>query len=900
VNAVVIRLVTLVVLATICQGSLAAEEESSKIDEIVVTGSHIPNAELQGPVVILDRETLDRSGASTLAEALQQLTIINLGTVSGRDPTSDALGGAGLSIHGLGVNTTLVLVNGRRVPYYGFTNFGRTFEQFADINSIPLGAISRVEVLKDGASAIYGSDAIAGVVNIVLRDRFEGLEIGGFVGQAGENGAEEHGTNVIWGMSNEQTNITLMGNYSKREPLLWRDREISKTANHTAHGGRDRRSITGVRFWPSDPFDFGAARGGGEPLGAECDGRSVPGKHDFETALRSGRLMCLYDFNLQIADISDERLGATTVVTHQTSNNRLWRIEANISSANGTAQQAPIPFNQLSPESMVDPEKVYVAFPATNPWNPFGEDVRWSYRMVEAGPRINEVKTDSQRFLTTLTGEFRELDWEVGALYAHAATSNTGKGRLGAAELRSAMNGIDFNGDGLLQPDEYWNPYSPVSNPNSEELAKAAGATTRRDATTVLYSVDGHLSGRVADLAAGEMNFAAGFEHRYESLHDRNKPILTTTSLPFQTVVNADRRVNALFAELRIPLLAQLELQPAARYEDFSDFGSKLSPRVALRWQPWSWLIFRGSWGEHFRAPTLIDLYMEPTFEHMALGQTDPIRCPVTGDDYDCAWDVRKLEAEKGDTDTKPETAETVSAGFTFGPIGGFRIAADYWQVDNKNKVGRYGFFLEDRLALGLSTDSFVRDDPTPEDIALGIPGRINQAFRQPANIEQQRAEGYDIELDYVWESGRAGTFDVRGMWSHLISLQRINIVGWPDPSPGDSQTTWQEYAGRYGSPQDRANLNIFWQRENWGVLIGGRWISDYEDTVEDVVVPAHLEIDLQLIFNATRNLRFVLGIENLRDESPPFAHGAGNRGYSPALYDMRGRYAYARATYFN
>jgi iron complex outermembrane receptor protein len=880
----------------------AAEEQEEKptgIPEVIVIGSRIPQSEFQGPVITLDRETLDRSGAATLGEAMRHLTILNVGTLTGRDPNSDALGGTGLSIRGLGVNTTLILVNGRRIPYYGYTHLGEdTFEQFFDINSIPLGAIERVEVLKDGASAIYGSDAIAGVINIVLRDNFDGLEITGYMGAANRDGAEEHGVNGIWGTEFETSNLTFMASYSNREPLPWRDREISRSADHRAQGGEDLRSTVGVRFFPEDPSAWGSVTGSGEALGAECEERSVPGKHEFEMDLWFEFLpTCMYDLNLQRADLGEERIGVSAVYSADLDQQLLWRIEANVSSSQAIGQTAPSRFTMRERDipSMPNPEDAFY-YPAASPWNPFGEDVTFYYRFDKAGPNIDEIETDSQRLLTTLEGKFRKWNWEVGALYSRANTAIRGKNYVEWNSLSRAIQGIDLSGDGVLQDSEYLNLYTPASAPNSPELIESLVEPQYRAATTEMRLIDAQISGELSKFGPNVIMFALGLEHRYEAQDNRGDMHNPLSRLPWALNTNSSRSVNSIFAELRIPFFDFLELQPAVRYEQYDDFGSQLSPRIALRWRPWSWLLFRGAWGESFKAPTLFDLNLKETFVHNALGQTDWVRCPVTGDEYDCSWLARKHESVVGTPDAQAETAETMSIGVTLQPVDGLRFEADYWRVYNDNKARYANFDAEDRADYGHEEWGIVREDPTPEDIALGIPGRIIAVQRIALPTIEQRAEGYDFELSYVYESMRAGTINVRAMWSHLLLLER-NAPWLREPN---------RYDGKYGTPKDRGTLSVFWGNQRLGLTVSGHYVGHYDDTVDEVVndesravvVPSHTEMDLQASFQATEFITITAGVQNVFDESPPFAVGGTYRGYSPALYDMRGRYTYLRLTY--
>ena len=259
------------------------QQELTQPEEIVVVGSHVAATNLDGllPLLVMDRQAIERSGVATVGEAMQQLPMGNGGGFSDRDSLSSALGGTGVSFRGLGANAVLVLVNGRRVANYGFAHRTDTLVSFVDLNSIPLAAVERIEFLKDGASALYGSEAMAGVINIVLRENVSGVELQARVGVADDDGAEEQIFNMVLGAVGERTSAELIATYTNREQLHWRNRDISRTADHRERGGMDLRSNVATNFsstlftgtvWPDVTVD------------GECEGRggTIAGIQDFE------------------------------------------------------------------------------------------------------------------------------------------------------------------------------------------------------------------------------------------------------------------------------------------------------------------------------------------------------------------------------------------------------------------------------------------------------------------------------------------------------------------------------------------------------------------------------------------------------------------------------------------
>ena len=242
-------------------------EEPVQLDQLQVTGSHIKRAELGGPspMLIFDRAAIDRSGASTVADVLSELPYGGFGSINSRDSHSNALGSSAVSFRGLGPNATLVLVNGRRMAQAPFLFDG--YLSFVDLGTIPLAAVDRIDILRDGASAIYGSDAIAGVINIILREVFSGLKLSGRAGVADATGASEESFSAVWGVQKNRFSGSIFTSYSKRDKLFWRDRAISRTADQRALGGFDLRSVVANNFFNDGAYYYIQA------YGSECDER---------------------------------------------------------------------------------------------------------------------------------------------------------------------------------------------------------------------------------------------------------------------------------------------------------------------------------------------------------------------------------------------------------------------------------------------------------------------------------------------------------------------------------------------------------------------------------------------------------------------------------------------------
>ncbi len=887
--------------------SVAAEDEeqAGEIEQIVVTGTRIHNSISEmSPVLVLDREALRRSGALTVSQALQQLTLDNSGTVNDRN-LNGAFGASAVSFRGLGPNAVLILVNGRRLSQFGFSvSSSEKFSSFTDINSIPLSAVERIDVLKDGGSALYGSGAITGVVNIVLRRDFVGAELALRTGFSHDGGAEEKALNAIWGTVRGGTSAQIMATYSKRDELYFRERPISRSADHTSYGGTDHRSMAAGNFWHEFPAS---------PFGGDCEERGdvINGVQEFELVevpdfFGGTTQQCLYDFNTQMTEPSAERLGAMALLFYRFNDALALNFESSFSRSRLESRDAAAP--------------VSVLFSQDNPWSPFGFDTYSSYRLLEAGPRKDILRSDTLRVLLELEGSFRQWSWNAGVLLSTSKTSDDGFGYVSRSALDAAANGVDLDGDGTLQPDEFLNVYTPASNPNSQALIDTLRTRRSFAAKTELFSVDATISRPIAALESGNVIFAAGLERREETLRDRSGADARSRDISGSVIGtpapgSGDRQLDAVFAELLIPVLATLDLQAVIRYDDYDDIGTQRSNKVTLNWRPLDRLTFRASRSKNFRAPSLVELYAPP--EVFVTFVYDERRCPIDFIDDDC-FVVAPLGQFGGYAGLKPETADMTTVGLSAEIFRGFNVDVDYWSVAQQDRIAfpDYGYiaFSEDLLG-----PAYVRRrEPTEREIELGLPGRIAELNLLVANLSRQRIDGYDVQLSYALELASLSQLNFSLYWTRLSSNEfRLYPPGTFDRFPdyrdslrinGFSPFAYQEITGRYGIPENRLSLNALWRRNEWEVGLRGRWTDGFDQPAdlsspEVTQVASHIEWDASVAYAPNSKLGLSFGIENIFDATPPFSRGSfGNmldqiKGFPTAYYDMRGRFAHVSAT---
>ncbi len=632
----------------------AQAQEVIELEKIEVTGSHIKRTDFEGapPLVVLDRGYIDRSGASTLTGLVKDV-IFNSGGVKDETFTQGfAPASAAFDLRGLGVNRTLVLVNGRRVPLFPFAQDGSA--SFVDINLIPLGAVERIEILKDGASAIYGSDAIAGVVNIILRQDYDGAEISAELGQTDQgDGGEAHVT-LTGGLSNDKGNLTFIADYFDRNDVMARDRDISKSAL----GPLDDRSLAG------DPGTAILLAQGGRPSpDPRCSASQInPEKGPF----------CLYDFapwNTLIPEA--QRLGLVASGDYAL-NESLTTFFA----ANYTNSQSQRDLGPSSGGFFVAPDNPNSLFP--------GEPLIAVYRLTELGARTDEFTTDAWNAVGGLRGQVSSWDWELA---------------VGGGEIDSRVRGTDgyTTQDAVEQAIDSGliNPFGPSPNFNPSSISYE----TRRDGKSELFYTDLKATGDVVQMRHGPLAAALGAEYRSENFSDDWDPITESGAVLSVggTSADGDRDVAAVYAEFSVPVLQSLEMQLAGRYDDYSDFGGTFNPKLGLRWKALDNLLLRGTAGTGFKAPSLPELYS---------GQIvgfDSVFDPVTG----LVTEVDTVTT--GNAELDAEKSRNFGVGVVWDVIKPWDLGLDYWYIEVEDTVSNDAQFYVNNEAI--YPDNVIRDD---------------------------------------------------------------------------------------------------------------------------------------------------------------------------------------------
>lgn len=842
-----------------CLGTSAAlaqeadEQEVETVERIGVTGSRINRSGMEGasPIAVISRDDIEASGFSNLQQLLERQPAAGVGSFSTRGNSQDstANGAAAVSLRGFGADATLVLINGRRVAVSSFAE--GIANSFVDINSIPVAAIERIDILKDGASAIYGSDAIAGVVNVILRDDFVGTELSVSHGATTGPSYDETNVNAVWGTGDNKSNTTVIFDYFKNDSIMGSEMGANGTANQTPFGGPDRRSSFG---FPGTFIVDGAAT-----VDPACPDD------------RTNGAFCVYDYGpAGMAFPAAERVGAMVLMNRQFTSSVEGYVEFSVQHNRSQAGGAATP---LSADAGL-------TVPADHPDNPFGQAVDIDrYRTVDAGPRVWDIESDTLRLVAGLRGDLGLWTWDISAQKGRSESLQTGDKSQGWVRTDFLQQEIDAG---------RYNPFGGTFN--SPEVIDAITTTLVRQGESHLTAYDANISGELFDWNGRGVSMATGLEYREEDVFDQPDDqfqrglIFGTESVSAE----AERDQWAAYIEFLVPLSDTVEFNLAGRYDDYSDFGSTFNPQAKIRWQASDTLSLRASYGEGFRAPSLAQVGLGPSQESIFFD--DYYGCPTPDPGNPACATTDYTIIFEGNPNLEAEESESWNIGAAWQVTNAWDITADYWSITQDNKIDR-----NDReLVYAANCDDqdstiCVRRAPLPgRDL-----GAISELFNSYVNISSQEAAGIDFSTNYLYGLGENGDLDFSFDWSYINKFDKNGI----------------EYAGEYNYPKHRWIGGVDWTVGAWGVLATYTYIGEFEDyqapgdveASEARTVDAQQLLDLQVRYDISNSWRVSLGANNLLDEEPPFVIGDGDGdiyGYATGVHNPRGRFIYGKISY--
>ena len=931
-----INTAVLLALGVVAALPVMAQDASQRVE---ITGSNIrrAQAETASPVLTVSREDIAKSGKSSVAELLQTLSVDNQGSVPTTFGNGFASGASGISLRGLGSASTLVLINGRRIAPYGLADDGQ--KVFADLNVIPLEAVERVEIVKDGASAIYGSDAIAGVVNIILRKDFNGVTAKASIGQSQKGDGRLATAAVTAGfgdLQKDKYNILLNLEASKKDEIWNRDR--------AGRGAVGRADLRDLGFSAQEALGGNGAITGNNAAGSAINGnvrnpttlnyynrgqlngidftRTFPGaacsnftSHPQGDPGFAGGSGCLIDgaqVYSQIQPSSDtvNFFGRGTLLIGA---NLQAYAELNLYNSKSTSATTPSGVSASTGFPGGPVANNTISLGAAHPDNPyFGRAARVRYLATDVGPRVSNVESDFNRFLVGVKGTFDAWDFDTAFLSSETKVSNSRTGYLqrdvnyallnpaGANSLVPGKTNAEVAATNsaayaALPAGTFWR-IGENAGLNSAAMYAALSPRITNDAAAKTQQIDFRGSRELMQLDGGALALAVGAEYRKESVS--LEPTSGTNrgniiGLGY-SAYDGSRNLTAAYAEVLAPITKTLELSGALRFDHYSDVGNSTTPKIGMKWTPMKTLAFRGTYAEGFRAPSPA----ENGKGGLAAFTTasDPVRCALGITTACSAASVAIITSPN--PALIPEKSKSYTLGLVFDPMPGTSISFDYWEIQRKNEINQES--STSAIAAG-----HVARDAGSATTTPGDPGPIIAVLANYVNSNKTTVKGFDVDARQMFNLGANGklAFDVK--WTHMLNFIRTETDGTSVDFAGTHGNC--DVTNCIGTPADRVNFGVSYDVASWRIAAianyrasienrdfkGGDCVSHYADGTEICKVSSFTTLDLTARWAVSPKLEVFGSIQNLLDRKPPLdVYTYGATSYNPLDYSGAiGRY---------
>jgi iron complex outermembrane recepter protein len=946
-GAIRVGLGALIIAAGLSAPAIAQQADPQAADTIIVTGSRIRVDPLQQgqPVITLGGEEIGKTGLSSTADVLQHLPVAS-GGFNQRNNNSGNFGnppdgggvGAGASeidLRYLGSRRVLVLVDGLRWVQ-GSSASG--VPGSVDLNTIPTGMIDRIEVLQEGASPIYGSDAIAGVVNIITKKNQDGIQAsaqyGGYI-EEGDGRTEEYNFSI--GINDEKTRAILGLNYVDQDGVLASDRDISQFptpgATSCLGGGCSGGTPLG-HFIITDPntgtaFDatLRAALAPGV-VPAYTPANPTGPASGFRAFLDPADRFNFQPYNYVVTP--SERLSAFGLFTHDFADNLHLQMKTTYTNRRSANQAAPIPLF-IGPDAGNGNLLDTVGVDVTNPFNPFGFTLGpgtltvIGRRVLEAGPRHYEQNVDTWNVTGTLYGDYqlfnRQWFWDVNAVWSRNQADQTFTGNLNAQRVQQALGPIAgcttasgcvplnlFGGPGTITP----------------AMLNFIGFTQQDKSEQELRDFSANVTGELFNLPAGPVEMAIGAEHRENSGFFQPDPIVAaglSSDIPAQPA-SGKIEIDEAYVEFNVPVLKdlpfarELTVNLAARAFDYSTFGWDKTYRAGANWRPVDDVLLRASWSEGFRAPSIGELFgtasrfdqelADPCSDFLGLngGPVQPVgvrnNCVTLGVPANGSY--RQLNPQisvitSGSQALVPETSEAFNAGIVWDPsflrdqpwTRGMTFEVNYADIKLDDAIqAQNGQALLNRCAQTL-------DPLACASITRTASGQVSTISNPLINIGGIKTKQVDFTVAYGAPSTPIGNFDLRLSVANLAEFTEfvqtaagLAPVSREGTERGSPDQAYPEWKGSFG---------VDWSLGSVGGSLLARYVSDVTEPNANQL-DSITYLDAQFRFTPdfmNEKMTLTLGMNNLTDEDPPGCFSCGLNNFDPTTYDAPGRFGYIR-----
>ena len=834
-----------------------------KLQRFEVTGSLIRSSDKVGfnQVQTVTAKDIEQSGATTVADFLRNTSANSANSWSEGQTGNFAAGAAGMALRGLSEKYTLVLVDGQRVAPFAF--FSNSVDSFFDLNTLPLNDIERIEIVKTGAVSQYGSDAIGGVVNIITKHNFHGLQLDGSLGSA-INGGDGAGTvkfGVLGGFGNlnsDRFNVTAAASYYKSNGFTLADRDSTRAEDFTGKPGG--YSMYAPSFWNMPDGSVQAL--GSCPFG----GRVMPGATNGQIQGAASGTVCGFNSaeGMSIAPMT-ERLNAKLHADFKVNDNTTAFADFLISRNNTTTNDGiwgntiGNPFQ--TPTLTWNPQTQQVGsfnavVPASNPFNPFGVATPLTYSF----PNTVAEKTYATywRASTGVKGSFSlphgDWDWATSVSHSQSTVSNVFTNQLNLA----ALNNIYQNGA--------LNFANPSATPNA---FNGLYQDANNFGISKLDTVDATISTpNLFHLPAGDVGvgFGAQFTHQSIALTPGAEYLSGAVVNPDLQTVLGQRNVAAVYYQFDIPIIHNLTFSQSGRYDHYSDVGGAFSPRFALRYQPVQALTMYASYNRGFRAPTFVE---DSNSQTIGI-QVDP----NTGKNY--------TSITTGNPNLSPERTRNINIGFQMSPTRTTDIGLEWYKIRIDGVIGQAGATRQ----------------------VFDAQGNLQYAFIPYQNLGYLDTNGFEGTFRQALPT-KAGTFTLSGDWAYVKAFTVGRLGRAPIDGAGNNFTLTQPFGGSF--PRWRGNTTLDWTYHKFDAALSWQFTGPYAQNLLPQPAPAKVgsysQFNLMVSYTGFKHWTIYGGIDNIFNRTPPydplFAQGTLDlNGYDQSLYTYVGRFAQIGATY--
>jgi iron complex outermembrane recepter protein len=879
-------------------GALPALAQSSQ--RIEITGSAIKriDAETAVPVTVLKVDELKAQGITTVEQIMSSLSAVQLQTGSSQQVGSGTGGAAFADLRGIGNSKTLVLLNGRRIANNAIDGSA------PDLNMIPFAAIERVEVLRDGASSLYGTDAIGGVINFITRKDFTGgaITIGADI--PAQSGGKSQQANVGFGfgdLTKDRFNVFGFLDVNKQDPIGGQQREV----NNRFPGG-----LSGTPF-PANYFQGGAV---GNPAAPDCVDPS------FLVAPGDGTSCIIATARFVDYTPKTNRTSAMLRGTAMLGNDHSLSVEWFRTENKSTTRIAPVPYaglfmNPTRPDGSANPwypgnagssittpnialDPTFVRANGMNPrpgvtLQPGFLNIRW--RALAGGSRTNISDNKQQRLLAQMEGVVAGWDYSAGVSYNENKISENVTGYSDGNKItQGVLNGII-------------NPFGAQDAAGDAFINDALLSGNLQNHKGKVTTVDGKASRELGDwFGSGRpAAVAVGAEFRKEDFKSAANPpvaelLIASTGVDPNSLSEGKRNVSALYTELSIPITKTLDLTAALRYDKYSDFGNTTNPKFTVRYQPVKSVLIRSSYSTGFRAPSLYELNASQAYTNTGTID-DPVNCPggvpLPGKAPSIYCDIQIQRLTGGNKDLQPEKSKNFTLGFVFEPTANLAVGVDLWWVKLKDTIGALSetTVLADEQTFSAYTFRNANGDYSIS--SFDCPGAAcGYLDLRQQNLGKTNTNGIDLSVNFRQSMGAMGRLSMGLNSTYVAKYEYQDYIGGPfNQNVG-------VYVGVGPVFRWQHAATATWTMGDWTVGAVGHYKSGYidQDPEDNPRVNAYATADAFVRWSGIKGLALTLGVNNLTDREPPYSNQQEvfQANYDPRYSDVMGRKYYVRASY--